>query len=206
MKGRGVDARGRSKGDRFVRLPIWMLKSEAWTTMSPSAFKLLIHLWSRHNGQNNGEIAYAVRDAEEIGLKKSAASDAFRELVERGFLKIRRASTFTLKTKEARTWELTAEPSGGRAPTNEFMRWSEPVPNRDSRGAAKNKTQSAVPDPQSAVPDRDLENLRIERLSVRHTGPSGAESTSPQSAVPDTSIIPRRAAAGAAGSDRRRQR
>ena len=191
MRGRGVNATGRSKAEPFVRLPIWMLKSAAWRTLSPSAFKLLVHLWSRHNGQNNGEIAYAVRDAAEIGLGKSAASDALAELVDRGFLKIRRAATFKLKTKEARTWELTAEPVNGQPASRDFMRWvhSDGRPKR-SEIRRKNRTQSGVPDTQSGVPDREAPNLRIEGLSVRCAGPSTLKSTLPQSGTPDTSNIP----------------
>lgn len=149
MRGRGVNNTGRSKAEPFVRLPIWMLRSEAWRTLSPNAVKLLIDLWSRHNGQNNGEIAYAVRDAEGIGLAKSPAARAFEELVERGFLKVRRASTFTLKTKEARTWELSAEPVGGKATTKDFMRWSAQSPQRDRDGGEKSRTQSPQRDAQS---------------------------------------------------------
>jgi hypothetical protein len=158
--------------------------------MSPNAVKLLIDLWSRHNGQNNGEIAYAVRDAEGIGLSKNQASRAFDELVERGSLKIWRASTFTLKTKEARTWELTAEPAAGRAATKDFMRWSAQSQQRDRDGGGKSRTQSHQRDAQSHQWDHEAPNLRNEGQSVPPAGPSRPKSPLSRSHQRDTSYIP----------------
>ncbi|WP_225766991.1 hypothetical protein [Inquilinus sp. Marseille-Q2685] len=187
MKGRGVNATGRSKAEPFVRLPIWMLKSEAWRTLTPNAVKLLIDLWSRHNGQNNGEIAYAVRDAEGIGLAKSPAARAFEELVERGFLKVRRASTFDQKNM-ARTWELTAEPVGGKLATKDFMRSASPQ--RDTNGKMKSKSQSPQRDTQSPQEDTERPNLRNEGSIVPPEGLSGPNSPPSQSPQRDTSNIP----------------
>ncbi|MBP2229379.1 hypothetical protein J2847_002678 [Azospirillum agricola] len=134
------NATGRNETRRFVALPHYLLNSPAWRTLTPNAKALLIDVWSRHNGANNGSIAYAVREAAGIGLSKDQAGRAFRELEERGFLKVRHASTFTLKTREARTWELTAEPCAGQPPGKDFMRWQPP---------AENKTQSHQRDAQS---------------------------------------------------------
>ncbi len=135
-KRRKVLANGRNASERFVALPHYLLRSQAWLTLAPAAKALLIQVWSRHNGMNNGEIAFSVREAADIGLTKSVAARAFRELVERGFLSVGRESTFNLKTKEARTWRLTAEQTTTEAATRDFMRWSV-----DGDGG-KNKTQS----------------------------------------------------------------
>lgn len=51
-------------GERFVMLPHYMLRTLAWLTLSPNAKAVLLHLWQRHNGSNNGDIVYAVREAE----------------------------------------------------------------------------------------------------------------------------------------------
>jgi hypothetical protein len=60
--------------DRFIRLPHYMLKSPAWKLLSPNAKALLLEVWARHNGVNNGEISYAVREAAAIGMHHSTAS------------------------------------------------------------------------------------------------------------------------------------
>lgn len=111
--------------------------------MSPTAKAVLLDVWERHNGRNNGEISYSVREAEAIGVSRSAAARAFNELLQRGFLKVGRNSSFTLKTKEARTWELTAEPTGQEAgvkASRDYMTWSpqnqNTVPERASNGPA----------------------------------------------------------------------
>jgi hypothetical protein len=91
--------------------------------MSPNASKLLLAVWRRHNGSNNGEISFSVREAEAIGFSKDQTSRAFKELVSKGFLKVRTDSAFTCKLRLARTWEITAEACDDRPPSKDFMRW-----------------------------------------------------------------------------------
>jgi hypothetical protein len=135
---------GRAKlkhGDRFVGLPHYLLRSVAWLALSPNGKAVLLHIWVRHNGANNGQIVYAVREAAEIGLSRTVAARALDELVELGFLRITRQSAFSLKTKEAREWRLTAEPTDGHAATKDFMRWSG-LKKRPASHQPKPKTQS----------------------------------------------------------------
>ena len=158
-----VRRRRRKNGtaERFVLLTHYMLKSRAWRTLSPNAKALLIDVWQRHNGINNGDINYAVREAEDIGLSKDQASRAFTELIQRGFLKVARNSAFTLKTKEARTWTLTGEELAGRAATKDFMHWLPDAERSLQRGCDvrhESKTRSHQRDPQSHRRDGDPEN------------------------------------------------
>lgn len=125
----------RGSGNGFIMLPHYLVKCEAWRTMPPNGKAVLLHLWERHNGSNNGEIVYAVRDAQAIGIGKSNAALALAWCVERGFLQAKRDSAFNVKMKKARTWILTAEPVNGRPATKEFMRWSVPSQTRWSRPA-----------------------------------------------------------------------
>jgi hypothetical protein len=139
----GQRKRRRTKGyaARFIALPHYMLRSAAWKTLPANAVKVLLHIWERHNGINNGEISYSVREAEEIGLSKDQAARALEECISRGFLAITRDSAFSVKTKAARLWRLTAEPFRGERATKEFMRWSEQTHDRTS-ATVKSKTQS----------------------------------------------------------------
>jgi hypothetical protein len=167
-------------GERFIVLPHWLLRSGAWCALSPNAKAVLIHLWERHNGSNNGQIVYAVREAEAIGISKSPTARALVELVHKGFLRITRSSAFTVKTKEARCWAITAEPVNGERATKDFMRWS----------PEKIKTRSPRRDRQSPSGDRNLENAIILSVSVPQAGPSTVKSSLPQSPSGDTSNIP----------------
>jgi hypothetical protein len=160
-----------------------MLKSPAWLTLSPNAKALLIDVWRRHNGVNNGEISYSVREAAAIGLGHSAAARAFDELIERGFLRVSRESSFTFKMKKARTWILTAEKHNGEPRTRDFMRWSE-------KSSQKCKTQSHQEDTQSQQRDREGICARKLPTLVPPEGPSGAIDGAAQSHQRDTYIIP----------------
>ena len=126
-KPRRANATGRNAHSQFILLHHYVLNCLAWKSLSPSAKALLLAVWQRHNGTNNGEISFSVREAANIGLSKDQASRAFNELMERGFLKVHRQALFTTKNKEARTWEITAERFGDNAPSKDFMRLS-PAP------------------------------------------------------------------------------
>jgi hypothetical protein len=109
-------------------LPDYILACPAWRTLPGDAIKLLLDVWTRHNGLNNGDIAYSVRDAEErLGMPRSVAARHFHVLVDRGFLVITRWSAFRLKTKEARLWRITAEKTDSERATKEFMQWRPPA-------------------------------------------------------------------------------
>lgn len=127
---------------RFVMLPHYMLKAPAFTTLPGEAVKILIDVWSRHSGVNNGEISYSVREAEELGISKSTAARMFDVLDERGFLAKVRNSGFSVKIKMARTWRITAEPRGEERATKDFMRWSPQAASERSKEEAKFKTRS----------------------------------------------------------------
>lgn len=108
----------------FVKLDYGLLNTEAWQHLTPRACKLYIAVRIRCNGMNNGTISYSIGEAIEL-LKCSpnTACGAFDELMDKGFLKCARSSTFTLKTKEARLWTITVEKIGDKPPTRDFKDW-----------------------------------------------------------------------------------
>jgi hypothetical protein len=215
-KGRRPNATGRGGGGRFVALPHYMLRSAAWKTLSPNAKALLIDIWERHNGTNNGGISYAVREAGVIGLSKDQAARAFAELIERQFLQLRCASTFAMKSNAAREWELTAEPVGSdpqkqKAPTRDFMRWQPAAAislshqrdaqshQRDSKARSKSISRSHQRDAQSHQRDSEPFDATILPGAVAPARPSAPFSGGSQSHQRDTSILPRDA--DSAGGD-----
>jgi hypothetical protein len=126
-RGRGQDKRGRSKrGERFVKLDHWLLKTPAWRSLSPPSRAIYIELAQRYNGSNNGEIALSVRDAAKlVHVAKDTASKAFRELEDKGFVVRVVCGSFNWKLRHATTWELTAYSLGDNPPSKQFARWTE---------------------------------------------------------------------------------
>jgi hypothetical protein len=171
--------------ERHIRLFHHMLRCPAWKSMRPQSKTILLDVWERHNGQNNGQISYGVREAAEIGIGKNVAGRALVDLQERGFLKLARGSCFDLKTKEARLWTLTMEKVGDEKPTKEFMRWT-PPPN----AAAPNRSRSHPWDRLS----RHGDTKRLVETKLPPMVPVEGHQTAPnafgRSHGRDTSIIP----------------
>ncbi len=106
-----VNRKGRSKFEPFIRLHRGVTNSDAWKGLPCEARCLLIEIWARHNGQNNGHIPYSPREARQalrVGSRKAQA--AFKELEERGFLIPRAKGSFNLKQRYATEGEITTEP------------------------------------------------------------------------------------------------
>ena len=119
------DQKGRSTGDaKHVRFYWWLLESEAYRALSPSARALLIELYALYNSQNNGEMFLGVRDAAKLtNVSKATAARAFSELEVRGFIRAKQRGSFDYKKRHATTWILTEYEYAGRAPTKDFKRW-----------------------------------------------------------------------------------
>jgi hypothetical protein len=128
------------RGPAHIRLNQWMLVMPVWRSLPNDSKAILVDLWSRHDGQNNGRIVYSVRDAKAVGVSRGQAQRMLKILVERGFLAVMKESAFTLKTREARLWRLTAESYGSQKATMDFMRWRPP------------EIQNTVPKSTSTVP------------------------------------------------------
>lgn len=109
---------GRSRTDPFVRLHRGVTGSAAWRSLSCEARAVLIEIWTRHNGSNNGSISFSHREAREsLHIGSGRVRRAFGELQDRGFIVARRKASFDWKQGggkgQATEWELTAEPCGG---------------------------------------------------------------------------------------------
>jgi hypothetical protein len=131
--------------EKHVRLYRWELQSAAYRSLSLRARCLLVELKALYNGSNNGELFLSVRDAAarlKTGLHQATA--AFRELVDRGFIKPRQRGSFHWKQRHATSWLLTEydDDMTGHEATKEFMKWQ-------PDDAVKNKTR--LPERQQSV-------------------------------------------------------
>ena len=116
--------KGRTKNEQHIRLHRGLTNSDAWQKLSCEARALLIDIWTRHNGTNNGRISYSVREAKSqlhIGTRK--AQRAFAELQEAGFLVCRLKGHFDCKVRHATEWEITDEAIDGQPARKLYGPW-----------------------------------------------------------------------------------
>jgi hypothetical protein len=122
-----MSKRTKSKEARHVRLYHWLLKTEAWQSLSPNSRAIYIEMASRYNGSNNGRIPFSLREAAALlHIGRHAAAAAMVELQDRGFIVVTKRSGFNIKTKIANEWRLTEFTCDidGTFASKDFTRWS----------------------------------------------------------------------------------
>jgi len=99
---------GRSKNyGRYVALPEYIARSEAWCRLSPTAKVAWLEIGFIFYGANNGCIAVSSRLlAERMDVGPSTAARSIRELMKWGFLDLMKRSSFSQK-KRAAEYRLT---------------------------------------------------------------------------------------------------
>jgi hypothetical protein len=183
MKGRGVDATGRStKRERYVRLNHWVLAAPAWRALSCEARALLVALYELYNGSNNGALFLSVREAaRRINTSKSTASGAFQALRDRGFIRPHVKGAFSLKQRHSTSWVLTEFEFGGQIPTKDFMRWPTASENQNT---VRGRGQLGPPEGQME------ERKRVDRSICPSGRTDSPNSEPPRSLRPDTDSLP----------------
>jgi hypothetical protein len=145
---RRTNATGRSKAvSAHVRFYWWELESAAYRSLCPVARCVLLELKALYNGTNNGSLFLSAREAgRRVGVGKSKAWEALRDLQMRGIIRPAVKGGFSWKTGsrrgDATAWILTEFPIGNEkgVGTREFMRWKEGddlAPERNRRSARK---------------------------------------------------------------------
>lgn len=122
---RRVNATGRNDTEQYLHLGYPFLRSDAWRSLSGPAVKVFLELWTRFHGGNNGKLALSLDQASRLlGLGKATVQRAFKELVEKGFVKlVTRGHWYGRKATE---WALTTKTINGELPTNDWKRWAAP--------------------------------------------------------------------------------
>lgn len=151
IRRRKPNAHGRSAG-RFVQIGHSVIDSAAFRHLSSNAVKLLIAIWRRHNGYNNGQIAFSIREAMNLlGCGTSQATAAFKDLERQGFIVCERQSSFNTKARRAREWRLTTEACIGQPATRDFLKRT--LKQRTVPGAGTDSAQSGNREPEKLSPD-----------------------------------------------------
>lgn len=112
--------------DRHVRLHEWLMKTAAWKSLSPQARVVLIEIYKRYDGSNNGRIVLSVREAaRDCNISKDTAVREFKRLQERGFTELKTPGCFSRKVRHASEWLLTEhrDDVANEMPKKTFVRW-----------------------------------------------------------------------------------
>jgi DNA-binding MarR family transcriptional regulator len=116
-----------TKSNGFIKLDRDLIATDAWQALTAGEIALLIHLWSKHNGKNNGALRCGVREIEHrFGCSSKTAVSLLRGLQDKGFVARTARGAFNQKTGSGRAsrWRLTTEPWNGSDPTREFLSWT----------------------------------------------------------------------------------
>jgi hypothetical protein len=111
--------------ERFIRLTHNILDSEAWRKASLGCRCLVLEIWRRYNGRNNGSISFSRREAQ-AALKCGPVQAVryLREAQERGFIvATQRGSLNGDGDGKATRWGVTMESFGEQKATRDFLRW-----------------------------------------------------------------------------------
>lgn len=116
-------ANGRSANQRFIKLHEGVTGSDAYQALSVFARAILIEVWRRHDGTNNGSIPYSERDGKTaLGTGRRQVREALAQLVEHGFLIKHQKGSFSTKVRHAAEWEITPEPHRDGSPAKHLYR------------------------------------------------------------------------------------
>lgn len=99
----------RATSERFVRLPVRMMQTEAWQSLDGNARAIYVELAMLYYGigTNNGQIGLSVRQAAKaIHVSKDTAARAMSHLQDRGFIVATSKGQFVQK-RQATRWRLT---------------------------------------------------------------------------------------------------
>lgn len=121
-----VNAKGRNMDGQHIRLHRGVTGSAAWQSLSCEARCVVMLVWERHNGHNNGQIPLSRREtrtALRIGTNK--VQRAFADAMDRGFLIERDKGSFNYKVRHATEWEITAEPCDDKPAKRSYRTWVE---------------------------------------------------------------------------------
>ena len=90
--------KGRNNNEPYVMLHRGVTNSDAWKSLDGITRAGLIEIWTYHNGSNNGQISFSVRQMRSaLKVSTGKAAKIFSDLQDRGFLVKRRGSSFDWK-------------------------------------------------------------------------------------------------------------
>ena len=111
------------KEGQYIGLPYTIIYHPSFKALKPDALVVLIEMHLRFHGVNNGKIGFSYQKAHECLHSGSArAKRAFDQLQEHGFLVCHAQSSFNMKTKKEREWEITFQPMPNGPPSHKWKK------------------------------------------------------------------------------------
>lgn len=166
-----VDARG-----RFMTIPLDLLQSQAFLSLSLRARSAFLVLAERFNGFNNGRIGLSIDNlGAALGNQNHAAnSRAIGELMDRGIVEcMSDANHVKSKAREYRLTFIASGDAPGQQATNEWRDWTPPRPpqsgNMEKIGPEATATREWKPVEATAT----RRKLRVEATATRATETCG---------------------------------
>jgi hypothetical protein len=125
-----VQFQQRPSSNGYLKLDHSFLKSSAWQNLDALPAAVFVEIAGRHNGYNNGQIGYSVRDGmARFHVGDRAVRRAFSQLETSGFAVRTRTGAFDLKSREAKTTEwLVPSLRTPQRPAADTTTTSDPLP------------------------------------------------------------------------------
>ncbi len=123
---RRANKTGRSDGgEQFIAIGYPMARSAAWRSLSGAAVKVWVELHTRYHGGNNGKLNLSMDEAARLlGLGKATVGRAFRELIDKGFVVLRKRGHWY--GRKASEYAITHKSCDGLPAMNEWKRFVPP--------------------------------------------------------------------------------
>ncbi|PAL24529.1 hypothetical protein [Sphingopyxis sp. GW247-27LB] len=162
-----VDARG-----RFVSIPLDLLQSPAFLSLSMRARSAFLVLAERFNGFNNGRIGLSIDNlGAALGNQNHGAnSRAMGELMERGFVEcMANASHVKCKAREYRLTFISTGDAPGQQATNEWRDWTPPAPPKSGNMEKIGPEATATREWKPVEPTATRRKFRVEATATQPT-------------------------------------
>ncbi len=117
--------KGRSTTDaQHIRLYAWFTKTEAWCSLKPGPRALYVELAGLFKGTNNGDLFLSeLEAAKRLNIDKKTARSYFRDLMDKGFIRVATKGSFNQKRCPATSWILTEHSFRNQLATKDFISW-----------------------------------------------------------------------------------
>ena len=112
----------RSKA-QYIALPYSMIRSPYFKALSSDAVRVMIEMHLGFHGVNNGQISFSLRQAMAcLHSGSERAKRALDMLQQYEFIICHADSSFNMKSKKAREWQITFQPMPDKPPTHEWKK------------------------------------------------------------------------------------
>lgn len=116
----------KKRGDSHVRVYAYEMRLPAWQTLTVDARALLVELRALYKPSQGNVVFLSYREAmKRLHIGQRRIQTAFADLLERGWISVETAGSFSRKTRHATSYRLENESTGvaGSLPSKAYARW-----------------------------------------------------------------------------------